>query len=74
MARTQLTTEQVGAGQIVRTDLNTTTAGSAVITKVIAGSGVTISSTGSDAGTGDVTISSTIAPRQVAKYLSLRAF
>lgn len=57
MARTQLNLGAQGAdGSILRTDLNTTTAGSALITKVIAGTGVTFSSTGADAGTGDVTI------------------
>ena len=36
--------------------LNTTTAGSALITKVIAGANVNITNTGVDAGTGDVTV------------------
>lgn len=36
--------------------LNTATSGSAVVTKIIAGTGVTLSSTGADAGTGDVTV------------------
>ena len=36
--------------------LNTTTAGSALITKVIAGTNVNITNTGVDAGTGDVTV------------------
>jgi hypothetical protein len=57
MARTQLNLGAQGAdGTVLRTDLNTTTAGSALITKVIAGTGITFSWTGADEGTGDVTI------------------
>ena len=57
MARTQVSHAQVLDGSIRRTDLNTTTASSAVITKVIEGTGISLSATGVDAGTGDVTIS-----------------
>lgn len=57
MARTQLTGNQTLDGTIQRADLDAVTAGSAVIKKIIAGTGVTITSTGVDAGTGDVTIS-----------------
>jgi hypothetical protein len=56
MARTQINGTQVGDGTVGRADLNTATAGSAVIRKVIAGTGITISSTGVDEGTGDVTV------------------
>lgn len=56
MARTQLTGLQVTDGSIQRSDLDVTTAGSAVIRKVIGGTGITLSSTGPDAGTGDVTV------------------
>lgn len=49
----------VGDGTVLRGDLNTTLAGSAVITRVLAGTGVTLSSTGVDVGTGDVTINAT---------------
>lgn len=59
MARTQLTGEQVNDGSIQRVDLDATTSGAAVIKKVIAGTNITISSTGVDAGTGDVTINAT---------------
>jgi hypothetical protein len=52
---------QVLDGDITRSDINTITSGSAVIAKVIAGTGISISSTGADAGTGDVTISATSA-------------
>lgn len=56
MARTAFTNEQIASGTIVRADMNTTTAASALITKVIAGTGITLSSTGVDSGTGDVTV------------------
>ena len=42
---------------IQRDDLDTSTVGNAVIAKIIQGSGITLSSTGADSGTGDVTVS-----------------
>lgn len=59
MAVTGLRGRQILDDSVVRGDLNTTTAGDAVIRKIIAGTGVSISSTGVDAGTGDVTINAT---------------
>ncbi len=56
MATTQVRSEQIGDTQIKRADLNTATSGSAVVTKIIGGTNVTLGSTGADAGTGDVTI------------------
>ena len=57
MARTLLVSpEQIQAGSITRTLLNTTTAASAVIAKVLVSSGISITSTGVDSGTGDVTL------------------
>lgn len=56
MARTQVRTQQVEDGGIQRADLNTVTPGSAVIAKAVAGSGISLASTGADTGTGDVTI------------------
>ena len=59
MARTQINLGNQGAdGTLGRADLNTTTAGSAVITKVLTGNTntATLTSTGADSGTGDVTI------------------
>jgi hypothetical protein len=50
---------QIQPGTITRALHNTTTAGSAVINKVIAGTGITITNTGVDAGTGDVTVNAT---------------
>lgn len=44
-------------GSVIRYTLNTTTPGQAVIRKLIAGAGLSISYTGVDEGTGDVTIS-----------------
>lgn len=54
MSVTQLTSRQIGSVQ--RNDFDITTTGQAVITKIIAGTNVTISSTGVDTGTGDVTV------------------
>lgn len=59
MAETQIKGNQVKDGTIQRADLDVSTSGSAVIAKVIAGTGITLSSTGPDAGTGDVTINAT---------------
>lgn len=56
MPQTQLRGPQILDGSVQRQDLDVATAGSAVIRKIIAGTNVTISSTGVDAGTGDVTI------------------
>lgn len=47
---------QLDDGSIVRSDLNVTDSGNAVIRKIIAGSGISLSSTGADSGTGDVTV------------------
>lgn len=59
---TTVNTRQVEDGTISRVDMNTTVSGRAVITKVISGStGVVITnSTGTDAGTGDVTLGADI--------------
>jgi len=56
MARTQVGTAQILDTGVTRADLNVATSGSAVIAKVIQGTGITISATGADAGTGDATI------------------
>ncbi len=52
-----INTNQIKDGAVQRHNLNTATSGQAVITKVVAGQGITLSSTGMDSGTGDVTIS-----------------
>ena len=54
MGRTLLDTNQFDGVQ--RDDLDITTTGQAVARKIIQGDGVTLSSTGTDAGTGDVTV------------------
>jgi hypothetical protein len=56
MARTQIGTTLIEDGSVRRVDINTTLTGSALITKVIVNSPLTISSTGVDSGTGDVTL------------------
>lgn len=54
MAATQINSDSIG--EVRRNDFDTTTTGQAVITKVVAGTNISFSSTGVDAGTGDVTI------------------
>lgn len=56
MARTQLSGLAIANGSLQREDMDITTPGNAMITKVIAGTTMQITSTGSDDGTGDVTI------------------
>jgi hypothetical protein len=56
MANTQVRGNQLKDGDVARDDLNTTTAGKAVVRKIVQGTGISLSSTGADAGTGDVTI------------------
>jgi hypothetical protein len=56
MARTQIPTTLIEDGSIRRVDINTVTTTQALITKVIVNSPLTISSTGVDSGTGDVTL------------------
>ncbi|HEX7295268.1 MAG TPA: hypothetical protein VF251_05910 [Pyrinomonadaceae bacterium] len=59
MARTGVRSGQITDGNVTRDDLNTTDSGKAVVRKIVQGSGITISSTGADSGTGDVEISTT---------------
>lgn len=59
MAATRISSQDILDGSVKRADLDVTTSGQAVVTKIIAGSNITISETGPDAGTGDVTINST---------------
>src|ERR1700747_3465004 len=47
---------QVTDGTVQRVDLDVSTVGQAVVRKLVQGSNVTLSSTGADSGTGDVTI------------------
>lgn len=65
MSTTLVRKSQIRPLNIIRSDINTTTSGSALITKVIAGTGLTLSSTGVNSGTGDVTITLTPATASV---------
>jgi hypothetical protein len=66
MSITLVRKSQIRPLNIIRSDINTTTSGSALITKVIAGTGLTLSSsTGINPGTGDVTIALSIASASV---------
>lgn len=56
MAKTEIRGTQILDGSITKVDLNTTSTGEAVVTKVVEGKNVNLSSTGVDHGTGDVTI------------------
>ena len=57
MGNTNIRSRQIKDADILKADINTTTTGSALITKVVSGTGISLSSTGVDAGTGDVTVS-----------------
>jgi hypothetical protein len=70
MARTEVRSAQIKDATIGRDDLNTATAGQAVVAKIVAGAGVTLSSTGADTGTGDVTVSDTLATGAVGTVLA----
>jgi len=57
MARTKIDPgEQIQPGEITRAHLNSGTAGSAVCLRILAGSGISLTYTGADSGTGDVTV------------------
>jgi len=56
MPKTQVRGTQIRTGKVQRVDLNTTTPAKAVVTKIIAGTGVSITWTGADQGTGDVVL------------------
>jgi len=59
MAQTQFKGNQVADGSIRRADMDVSTPGSAVVVRLIAGAGISLASTGPDAGTGDVTVTAT---------------
>jgi hypothetical protein len=56
MARTQITGSLIENSSVLRSDINTTISGEALITKVLVNSPLTMSSTGVNPGTGDVTL------------------
>jgi hypothetical protein len=57
MPQTVIRGTQVLDGSIQRADLDVSTAGKAVVAKLVQGTGIVLSSTGADSGTGDVTVS-----------------
>lgn len=57
MPATTVDSAQIRDGTVSRSDLNTTGVGQSVVAKIIQGANVTLTSTGADSGTGDVTIS-----------------
>lgn len=71
MAVTNVRGRQLRDDDVYRQDLNTTVSGSAVIRKVIAGTGISLSSTGVDTGTGDVTISTTATTLNGTGYVKM---
>lgn len=62
MPATQIRGTNVLNGTISRDDLDINTVGKAVVSNIIQGSGITLSSTGGESGTGAVTISATGSP------------
>jgi hypothetical protein len=56
MPATQVRGTQVRDASIQRADIDTTTAGQALIAKAVEGDGIQLNASGVDAGTGDVTI------------------
>jgi len=62
MPRQEFTGYQIKDGTIYREDLNISITGKSVVRRILPGSGVSLSSTGVDSGTGDVTINATIDP------------
>lgn len=57
MGRTSVGTREVRDGTVRREDMDITTPGQSTITKIVAGSDVSLAWTGADPGTGDVTVS-----------------
>jgi len=57
MAKTSIRGTQILNNTVQRQDIDTLTTGQALVTKLVQGTNVTLSSTGADSGTGDVTVS-----------------
>ena len=70
MAKSQIRSHNIEDEGIKRDDLNSTTAGQAVIKKAVEGTGVQLTSTGADSGTGDVTIATRAADASTAGHVS----
>jgi hypothetical protein len=58
MPQTVIRGTQILNNTVQRQDLDTSTVGQALVTKIVQGAGITLSSTGADSGTGDVTVAS----------------
>lgn len=56
MAKTEVRGGQIKDTSVQRSDLDTSNSGEAVVRRIIAGTNITLGSTGADTGTGDVTI------------------
>jgi hypothetical protein len=60
MAQTVIRGNQILNNTVQRQDLDTSTVGQALVTKIVQGAGITLSSTGADSGTGDVTVAASV--------------
>lgn len=65
---TTVDTVDLADESVTRAKVDVTTGGSAVITKVIAGSNINISETGVDSGTGDVTVNASAPAHTIASH------
>lgn len=70
MPRTQVFGDQVDDGTIQRVDLDFETTGQAVVRRIIAGVGISITEDGVDTGTGDVTINTAAADVDALKRIT----
>jgi hypothetical protein len=73
MARTELKSSQIHDGSIQNIDIDTSTPGKALITKLVAGNGIVIDSTGIDSGTGIVTVSTDVANQQTQQITYIQS-
>lgn len=62
MAKTSVKSEQIKDGGVKRSDVNISQTGEAIIRRLIAGTNISLFSTGVDTGTGDVTVSVSSTP------------
>jgi hypothetical protein len=72
MARTQVRTSELENGGVTRDDLNSADTGKAVVKKLVQGTGISLSSSGADAGTGDVTVNATLTPSSTDTFTNKR--
>lgn len=70
MGKTQVRSQQLEDEGVKRDDLNSTTTGQAVVKKLVQGTGVQLTSTGVDAGTGDVTVATPPADASTPGHVS----